>query len=144
MFFLLLIHFLTGFFLINMFIIPPKHFFPICRLLLWFGLGNIGFVEGYADIETWNTYERKDNPVEGRYRWLSVGVLMTEGICCFKYREGTGHIQDTTTPLYISIPWAVYIGSSVLFWLYLRFKPGHTVKFLERPIKEKAREKKVK
>jgi len=50
MFILLLIHFLTGFFLLNMFLIPPKHFFPIGRLLLWFGLGNIGFKEGYADV----------------------------------------------------------------------------------------------
>lgn len=63
MFILLLVHFLTGFFLINMFLIPPKHFFPIARLLLWFGLGNIAFKEGYADVITWNTVERKENPV---------------------------------------------------------------------------------
>jgi len=48
-------HFLTGFFILNAFLIPPKHFFPIGRLLLWFGFGNIAFREGYEDIETWNT-----------------------------------------------------------------------------------------
>jgi hypothetical protein len=131
MFILLLVHFLTGFFLLNMFLIPPKHFFPIGRLLLWFGLGSIGFKEGYADVSSWNTYERKDNPVEGRYRWLSVGLLVTEGITCYKYRKGTGNILDNATPLYISIPWAAYFIFTVFFWLYLRFRPGHTVKYLE-------------
>lgn len=58
--FLLLIHFLTGFFLINALFIPPKHFFPIARLLLWFGFGAIAHREAYLDIETWNTPQRKD------------------------------------------------------------------------------------
>jgi len=89
---LLLIHFLTGFFLINNFLIPPKHFFPIFRLLLWFGLGNIGFREGYEDIRTWNTYDRKFNEVKGRYRWLTVAILCTEAIVCYKYRGNTGNI----------------------------------------------------
>lgn len=44
---LLKIHFLAGFFVINQFLIPPKHWFPIFRLLLWFGLGNIAYREGY-------------------------------------------------------------------------------------------------
>lgn len=53
MVFLLNIHFLTGFFLINQLLIPPKHFFPPFRLLLWFGLGNIAYTEGYIDLATW-------------------------------------------------------------------------------------------
>lgn len=63
MFVFLTVHFLAGFFLMNMFLIPPKHFFPIGRLLLWFGMGTIAFKEGYADLSTWNTYARKENPV---------------------------------------------------------------------------------
>jgi len=58
--FLLLIHFLTGFFLINALFIPPKHFFPVARLLLWFGFGGIAHREAYLDIETWNTPLRKE------------------------------------------------------------------------------------
>lgn len=88
--------------------------------------------EGYQDILTWNTYERKNRPVEGRYRWLSVGILLTESILCYKYRIGTGNLHlDARTPLYIIIPWALYLGTSFSFWLYLRFKPGRTVKYLE-------------
>jgi len=142
MFILLLIHFLTGFFLINMFLIPPKHWFPIGRLLLWFGFGCIAFREGYADTTTWNTYERKENPVEGRYRWLSVGVLITEAITCYKYRGDTGNINDVPTPLYISVPWAVFFGWICFTWLYLRFKPGHTVKYLEKPGPKEIKHKK--
>jgi len=124
---------LCGFFLINQFLIPPKHFFPVARLLLWFGLGRIAFKEGHRDMVTWNTYYRKDHPVEGRYRWLSIGTLITEAILCYKYREGTGHLEDGPTPLWVSIPWTIYALFTAGFWLYLRFKPGATVKFLNRP-----------
>jgi len=131
MFILLLVHFLTGFFLMNMFLIPPKHFFPIARLLLWFGLGSIGFKEGHADMISWNTIEREKNPVEGRYRWLSVGILCTEAITCFKYRLGTGNLLSNPTPWYIWLPWTLYFLFTVGFWLYLRFKPDHTTKVLK-------------
>ena len=141
MFILLSVHFLAGFFLLNCFLIPPKHFFPIGRLLLWFGLGTIGFKEGYADVITWNTYERKEHPVEGRYRWLSVGILICETVCSYKYREGTGNLLDNPTPLYISIPWSIFFAWMALTWLYLRFKPGHTVKHLENPPSSTSAEK---
>jgi len=137
MFIFLMVHFLTGFFLINMLLIPPKHWFPVSRLLLWFGFGVIAFREGWSDLITWNTHERKDNPVEGRYRWLSIGTLITECMLCYKYRGETGNIEDNPTPLYISIPWAIFFGWIAFMWLYLRFKKGHTVKYLEKPsIKE--------
>ena len=89
---LLGVHFLMGFFIMNAFLIPPKHFFPIGRLLLWFAFGNVGFREGYEDIETWNTYERKTNPVEGRHRYLALAVLGTEMLITYKYRYGTGNL----------------------------------------------------
>jgi hypothetical protein len=133
MFVLLLIHFLAGFFLINCFLVPPKHFFTISRLLLWFGFGNIAMREGYEDVSTWNTYERKDKPVEGRHRWLTVGILLTETITCYKYRKGTGNLLDNPTPIWVTIPWILTFGFMVFFWLYLRFKPDRTKKFKERP-----------
>lgn len=129
MFVLLLIHFVAGFFLINAFLIPPKHAFTISRLLLWFALGNIGMREGYEDIITWNTYERKTKPVEGRHRWTIVGILITESIISYKYREGTGNIKDDPTPLYISVPWGIFFGLIGFYWLYLRFKKDRTKKY---------------
>ena len=126
---LLCLHFANGFFLNNALLIPPKHAFPILRLLLWFGFGAIAMREGYTDAETWNTPERKHKPVAGRYRWLTVGVLLTEIITCWKYREGTGNLSDAPTPLYISIPWSIGLGALVGYWGYLRFKPDHTVKY---------------
>ena len=50
---------MMNFFVMNAVLIPPKHFFPIRRLLLWFAFGNIAFKEGWLDIKTWNTVERK-------------------------------------------------------------------------------------
>jgi hypothetical protein len=126
---LLCLHFANGFFLNNAFLIPPKHFFPVARLLMWFGFGAIAMREGYKDAETWNTPERKDKPVAGRYRWLAVAVLTTEVVICWKYREGTGNILWNPTPAYKWVPWTLGISALVGYWLYLRFKPGHTVKY---------------
>jgi len=127
---LLLIHFLTGFFLNNNLLIPPLHPFPVLRLLLWFALGSIGFREGYEDSRTWNTPERKFVSVEGRYRWLTVAILTTESILCYKYKKGTGHINmDAETPFYIWFPWTASFLAMILFWVYLRFKPGHSIKY---------------
>ena len=136
---LLSVQFLTNFFLMNAFLIPPKNFFPIFRLLLWFAFGNIGFREGYEDVDTWNTYKRKDNPVEGRHRWLVVMILATEALICYKYREGTGNIYYNPTPMYIWLPWTIVFASCFSFWLYLRFKPDRTRKFLETPPKGNAK-----
>jgi hypothetical protein len=55
---LLLLHFLDGFFIMNAFLIPPVHFFPPARMVLWFAFGAIAFREGYVDVETWNTEGR--------------------------------------------------------------------------------------
>ena len=126
---LLLIHFLNGFFLNNALLIPPKHFFPIARLLLWFAIGAIGHREAYIDTETWGKKERKEKPVEGRFRWLGTAILLTEAILCYKYRAGTGHYEDTPTPWYIWMPWTATIVGCIAFWFYLRFKPDHTVKY---------------
>jgi len=126
---LLLLHFLNGFFLNNAYLIFPKHFFPVARLLLWFGFGAVAHREMYIDIVSWNTPERKEHPVEGRYRWLAVAVLLTESIICWKYRLGTGNILDEPTPMYIWLPWSIGFASCASFWFYLRFKKGHTVKY---------------
>lgn len=126
-------HFLTGFFIMNAFLIPPKHFFPIARLLLWFAFGNIGFKEGWEDVKTWNTPERKHNPVEGRHRWLVVGILATEGLLAYKYRYGTGNlVLDAVTPSYVWGPWALVFVVCFSFWIYLRFlKADRTRKYIE-------------
>jgi hypothetical protein len=57
---------------------------------------------------------------------------MTETVCCYKYREGTGHLHYNPTPLIVSVPWTIFFIWMAATWLYLRFKPGHTVKYLER------------
>ena len=122
-----------NFFVMNAVLVPPKHFFPIARLLLWFAFGNIGFREGYEDISTWNTVERKNNPVEGRHRWLSVAIIFTEVLLSYTYRYGTGNLHlDAPTPAYIWVPWALVILACFAFWIYLRFyKEGRTKKFIE-------------
>lgn len=138
--FLLGVHFLMNFFIMNAFLIPPKHFFPISRLLLWFAFGNIGFREGYEDVKTWNTVERKNNPVEGRHRWLVVAILFTEALITWKYRYGTGNLIFAETPSYIWGPWALVAGVCFIFWFYLRFiKSDRTKKYIEPyELREKA------
>jgi len=134
--FLLVIHFLNGFFVNNNLLIPPVHPLPVIRLLIFFGLGSICLREMYEDARTWNTPERKYNPVQGRYRWLTTAILGSEAILCWKYRYGTGHIDfeaAANTPVYIWLPWTATIAWAVCYWFYLKFMPGATTKY---PLKE--------
>ena len=54
---------------------------------------------------------------------------MTEILTCYKYREGTGHLSGEPTPFYIWFPWTTGFLAFTGFYIYLRFKPGHTVKY---------------
>lgn len=129
---LLVVHFLNGFFINNNLLIPPVHPFPVVRLLIWFGLGSIAFREGFEDARTWNTPQRKFTPVQGRARWLSTAVLITESLMCWKYRYNTGHINfeaAAETPFYIWGSWVGTFALGVMYWIYLRFKTGHTTKY---------------
>lgn len=113
-----------------MLLIPPKHTFPVVRLLIWFGLGAITFREGYEDGRTWGTPERRTKAVEGRYRWLTVAVLTTELMLCAKYRNDTGHINlDAETPFYIWGPWTAMFVIPAITYLYLRLKSDATTKY---------------
>lgn len=135
---LLKLHFLNGFFINNNLLIPPYHPFPVIRLLVWFGLGSIGFREAYEDARTWNTPARRYTPVEGRYRWLVVSCLASEVLLCWKYRMDTGHINfEAETPIYIWLPWTAVLSLSMAYWMYLRFKPDHTTKYPMNEIKVK-------
>lgn len=125
----LTLHFLDGFFIMNAFLIPPVHKFPIFRLILWFCFGAAAYREAYIDIETFGQEIRRTNPIEARLRWLTLGILVTELLIAYKYRKGTGHITDEPTPIYIWFPWLASIIGCALFWVYLRFKPDHTVKY---------------
>ena len=127
--FLLCIHFANGFFVMNALLIPPKHVFPPGRMLLYFLFGALAMREGYDDGRTWGTPERKDKPIAGRMRWLTVAALLTEIALCWKYREGTGNILDNPTPAYKWVPWTLGCTALVAYWVYLRFKPDHTVKY---------------
>ena len=50
-------------------------------------------------------------------------------LLAYKYREGTGNLMDVPTPIYIWLPWSSVLLGGVIFWFYLRFKKGHTVKY---------------
>ena len=133
------VHFLTGFFINSILSIPPVHPFPVLRLLMWFAIGALAFREGYDDSRTWNTVERYYKEVSGRYRWLGIAILSTEALMCYKYRMNDPNIQlDATTPLYISISWAITIIFMVLYYSYLRLKKDRTLKY---PIEEVRRYK---
>lgn len=115
---------------------------------MWFALGSVAFREAYEDAKSWNTSFRKNNSVEGRYRWLTTAILVTEAVLCWKYRENTGHIIEgaaENTPRYIWVPWVGTFVLITIYWAYLRFKPGHTVKYpREDDNEEESTEAKVK
>ena len=56
-------------------------------------------------------------------------MLFTEILTCYKYREGTGHLSDEPTPIYIWLPWTAGFLALGGFYIYLRLKPDHTIKY---------------
>jgi len=57
---------------------------------------------------------------------------LSEAILCWKYRENTGHINKDAalnTPIWNWGPQAGVVIWCIVFWLYLRFKTGHTTKY---------------
>lgn len=131
---LLNIHFVVGFFLTNQLYIPNKHMIPVIRLIFWFLFGNVGYKEGWEDCKTWCTEERKHTPVEGRYRFMCVAIFVLETAVVYKYRANADYVYwDAPTPLYVSLPWALFYGGLFVNWLYLRFfYKFRTKKFLEK------------
>ena len=78
--------------MINALWIPPANVVTVSRLIFWFSIGNIVFKEAWEDIRTWNTVERKYNPVEARFRWLGFGVITMEIAITFKFVREAGHL----------------------------------------------------
>jgi hypothetical protein len=58
-----------------------------------------------------------------------VGILVTEVFLCWKYRKGTGNILNNPTPLWKSLPYAIFFTVIAVTWLYLRFKKNRTKKY---------------
>lgn len=124
--------FLGMFFFMNALFLPPYHIICGVRVACWAFFSYLPFREIYEDISTWNTPERKNNRVDGNYRWLGMSIIILECITSYKFRLGTGNmVENAETPLYISIPWIASTSLALLFYLYLRLKPDHTKKFLD-------------
>jgi uncharacterized membrane protein AbrB (regulator of aidB expression) len=92
-------------------------------------MANLAFRELYSDIITWNTEERRNNPITGKMRWITCAVVLLETSISLKFRKNAGNILDNPWPNYISIPWISFFVGMFLFYLYLRFKPNHTTKY---------------
>lgn len=113
---------MCGFFLINSLWIPPQNSFNVFRLFIWFSLSNLAFRELYNDIDTWGTWERVKNPVSGKARWVILFVCWAEVFVSLKFIEDAGNWnKDFSTPIYIWLPWTIFIVSSTLYYIYLRF-----------------------
>ena len=69
---------------------------------------------------------------------MTAGILFTELVLAYKYREGTGHLIDAPTPIYKWLPWTITFIAMVLFWFYLRTKKDHTVMYpsIDKKIKD--------
>lgn len=118
--------------MINALWIPPANVVTVSRLIFWFLIGNIVFKEAWEDIRTWNTVERKYNPVEARFRWLGFGVITMEIAISFKFVREAGHLQLEDSPhWFILLFWVVIFSVCIYKYLKLRLNPNRTRKFIE-------------
>ena len=134
-----LVNFLGGFFMINGLLVKPFHYFSVFRLIIWFHIANISMAEAIKDTDSWNTYERKDKPVQGRFRWLIFGVCLSELIICLKFNVDSENINhDAETSLYKTVPVVIIVVIMSIYYLYLRCRKDRTHKYLVRPPGEEA------
>jgi len=131
-------NFLAGFFLINVLWIPPKNYLNVYRLSIVYLGGILAYGEAYRDIESWGTPARATNPVTAEFRWLAFAGGIVEVFICWKFRNDAGNMLDNETPIYIWLPWTILIITSIAYYLYLRFKPGHTTKLGDSIAEQKA------
>lgn len=110
--------------MINSLWLPPKNMINLYRLLVWFLLSNLAFRETYNDIETWGTNKRLETKVIGKNRWLIVILCFAESFVSIKFLKDAGNlVENFVTPIYIWLPWLAVAIVSLVFYLYLRFKP---------------------
>lgn len=137
------IRFLSMFFFLNALFLPPRHIVSGLRVAGWGFFAFLPFREMYEDVRTWNTPERKDHRVEGNYRWLGISVITVECFVSYKFRLGTGNMNENVeTPIYKIIPWAIVIISAVAYYLKLRLSKNRTRKFkdaIQAQIKDSAK-----
>ena len=50
-------------------------------------------------------------------------------------------MDDTPTPLYVTVPWLVLVISCLSFYLYLRFKPSRTTMYGPQELQNENKEK---
>lgn len=61
------------------------------------------------------------------------GVSLAEMGISLKFNVDAGNIENTPTPIYKWLPTLIVVVCAALYFLYLRFKPGHTVKYIDTP-----------
>ncbi len=66
---IIILNFLSGFFLSNSLWIQPKCWFNKARLFVWFGAAFQAYAEAVADSETYGTSLRKKRVVGNQYRY---------------------------------------------------------------------------
>jgi hypothetical protein len=126
MFVIISVNFLTGFLQINGLWIRPRHYFNIYRLVVWFLLANLAFVEGWEDLKSWGKSEREGKHISAEYRWLTSAVLAVEVLISYKYRHDTGNLVEEPWPWYIALPWIIVFIAITVHYLRLRFVTNRT------------------
>jgi len=47
----------------------------------------------------------------------------------YKFRKNAGNVSDLPMPNYVKIPWCIFLGFIVFYYLYLRLKSNATTLF---------------
>lgn len=66
-------------------------------------------------------------------RWLTFGVIFMEMMICFKFsRDAQNLDKEAYMNPVLKVMWCIIFTALALGYFYLRLKPDHTVKFIEK------------
>ena len=66
--------------------------------------------------------ERVTNPVSGKARWITFFLLVAEVFVSIKFLKDAGNWnQNFETPFRIWFPWTVFIVTTSIYYIYLRY-----------------------
>ena len=101
--------------------IPPRHWIPPSRLILWLNIGNLAWKETEIDNVTFFSKGRLAENVNGTAKYIAFMVLALEVFLSVKFMKGSDNLnRNPDWPMHWVALWAIYIIFFVVYFVILR------------------------
>jgi len=109
--------------------IPPRHWIPPARLLLWLNIGNLGWKETEIDNITFFAKGRLNDNVNGTAKFLTFTTLALEIFLSVKFLKGSDNINENIQwPIGWVTAWIAVIIFCCSYFVILRIRWNKHIK----------------